>query len=168
MNINFGPRGVIEINNARVIYRNFAGRGDKYNREGDRNFAVVIPNEELKDALVNDLNKYGVGWNVKIKPGRDEDEAPFMYLQVKVKYSKNDRGETRGPDVYLKSGNAVNRLTEDMVDMLDEIDIESVDLDVRPYDDIISGKPFRAAYLQSIWVTQKVDRFAERFAAAEE
>ena len=40
-------------------------------------------------------------------------------------------------------------------------------LDIRPYDDVINGKPFRAAYLQSMCVTQNVDRFAARYSRAE-
>ena len=47
------------------------------------------------------------------------------------------------------------------------MDIESVDLDIRPYDDVVQDKPFRAAYLQSIWIRQRVDRFDERMAEEE-
>ena len=62
---------VLEIEDARIIFRNFAGLGSRYNREGDRNFAVIIPNEDIKDQLVAD------GWTVKIKPPREEGEDPF-------------------------------------------------------------------------------------------
>ena len=78
MNITFAPRDILQIDDARIIYRNFAGRGDKFNREGDRNFAVIIPNEELAHDLIDR------GWNVKIKPPRDEHDTPFMILPVKV------------------------------------------------------------------------------------
>ena len=167
MELKFGPRGTIELNNANIIFRNFAGRGDKYNREGERNFAVVIPTEDIKDKLVNDVNRFDIGWNVKIKPPREEGDTPFMYLPVKVRYRYNERTKkVNGPDVYLRSGNAVNRLTEETVGMLDDIDIESVDLDIRPYDDEVNGRPFRSAQLNAIWVTQRIDRFAERFAEA--
>lgn len=157
MNINFGPRGILQIDDARIIYRNFSGRGDKYNREGDRNFALIIPNQEIADMLMDDKNSFGVGWNVKIKPPRDEDDAPFMYMPVKIKF--NDRG----PAVYLKTGDKVNRLDEESIGILDNVDIVSVDLDIKPYDDEFNGKAFRSAYLQAIHVTQQVDRFTARY-----
>ena len=151
MNITFAPRGFLQIDDARIIYRNFEGRAGKYNREGDRNFAVVIPNQDLADRLIED------GWNVKITPPRDEDDAAFMYLPVKVNFNE------RGPAVYLKSGKNMRKLDEDTVGILDNIDILSVDLDLRPYDWEVNGKTGRSAYLQSICVTQQIDRFAERF-----
>ena len=135
MHVTFAPRNILQIDEARIIYRNFAGVGSKFNREGDRNFAVVIPDQEIADALINE------GWNVKIKPAREEDDAHG----------------------YLTSGRAKNRLDEASIDILDNIDILNVDLDVRPYDWEVNGKTGRTAYLQAIHVTQKVDRFAEDF-----
>lgn len=148
MRITYAPRDILQIDDARIIYRNFAGRGDKYNREGDRNFAVVIPDEEMANELAN------LGWNVKIKPPREDGDTPFMFLPVKVKF--NDRG----PNVYLKTGDVQNKLDEESVDLLDNIDIVGVDLDIRPYDWDVNGKEGRTAYLQSIRVIQDVDRFA--------
>ena len=155
MELTFAPRGILQIDDARIIYRNFRGEGSKFNREGDRNFAVVIPNQDIADALIKE------GWNVKIKPPREDGEDPFMYLPVKVKF--NDRG----PHVYLKTGRAMNKLNEETVDMLDDVDIMSVDLDIRPYDWEVNGKEGRTAYLQSINVTQEIDRFAARYAEEE-
>ena len=175
MEVTFAPRNVLEINDARIIFRNFRGEGGKFNKEGDRNFALVIAggtldngfnrteltSEEMAEALINDENRFGVGWNVKIKAPREEGDDPFIYLPVKVKF--NDRG----PSVYLQSGRNRTGLTEDTVSILDDIDILNVDLDIRPYDDEINGKPFRSAYLQSILVRQEIDRFAARFAEEE-
>ena len=155
MKISF-ERGVLQIEDARIIYRNFAGIGSKYNREGDRNFAVIIPNQEDCDRLIED------GWAVKIKPPRDEDDSPFMYLPVKVKFNN------RGPNAYLKSGSSVKVLNEDTIGMLDEIDIQSVDMDLRPYDWEVNGKQGRSAYLQAINVIQNIDRFGARYAASDE
>ena len=151
MHITFAPRGILQIDDARIVYRNFSGAGSKFNREGDRNFAVVIPDQEQADALLAE------GWNVKIRPPREEGDIPFMYLPVKIKF--NDRG----PGCYLISGSHRRTLGEDTVDILDDIDISSVDMDIRPYDwEMADGKSGRAAYLQSICVTQAIDRFASR------
>lgn len=155
MEITFAPRGILQIDDAHIIYRNFEGRGDKFNREGDRNFAVVIPDEDLANELVD------LGWNVKIKPPREDGDDPFMFLPVKVKFNG------RGPNVYLVTGDHQNRLDEESIGCLDNVDIIRVDLDIRPYDWDVNGKTGRTAYLQAIRVTQDVDRFAERFAAEE-
>ena len=155
MHITFAPRGILQIDDARIIYRNFAGAGSKYNREGDRNFAVIIPEKEMADALIAE------GWNVKVKPPRDEDEDPFMFLPIKVKF--NDRG----PNAYLRTGTRMSRLDEESIACLDDVDIISVDMDVRPYDWEVNGKAGRTAYLQSIKVIQEIDRFAARYAEEE-
>ena len=157
MELTFAPRGILQMDDARIIFRNFSGAPSQYNREGDRNFAVVIPDEGLANRLVKD------GWNVKIKDPREEGDVPFMYLPVKVKF--NDRG----PQVYLKTGDTVNRLDEESVGILDDIDILSVNMDIRPYDWIVqegtpNEKSGRSAYLQSIEVIQEIDRFGAKYA----
>ena len=148
MQITYAPKGILQIDDCRIVYRNFAGRGSKYNREGDRNFAIVIPDRETADALIN------AGWSVKIKPPRDEDEEPFMTLPVKVKFNEN------GPNAYLASGRKMTKLDDTTIGILDDVDISSVDLDVRPYDWVINDTTGRSAYLQSIKVTQRIDRCA--------
>lgn len=151
------PNGYLEINDARIIWKNFSGRGDRFNREGDRNFSLVIPTQEDCDALRNDTNKFGDGWNVKIKPPREEGDTPFMHMPVKVKFNG------RGPNVYLDRGPKREplQLTEDTIACLDEMDILSVDLDIRPYDDKLpNDNTFRTAYLSAMKVYQRLDRFA--------
>lgn len=146
---------ILEIEDARIIFRNFAGVGSKFNREGDRNFAVIIPNQEICDELTE------AGWNVKIKPPREDGEEPFMYLPVKIKFNN------RGPAAYVSSGDSHQKLNEDTIGMLDEIDIQSVSMDLRPYDWDVNGKTGRTAYLQAIDVVQNIDRFGARYTAQE-
>ena len=84
-----------------------------------------------------------------------------MHLPVKIKF--NDRG----PNVYLVSGRKRVKLDEETIGLLDDIDILTVNLDIRPYDWDVNGKTGRTAYLQSMEVVQVLDRFAERFAEEE-
>ena len=155
MELTINPRGVLQIDDARIIFRNFSGEAGQYNREGDRNCALLIPTQEIADELTHE------GWNVSVRESKDPDGEPYMYLPVKVKF--NDRG----PNIYLKSGKSVNRLDESTVGMLDDIDILSVDMDIRPFDWDINGKTGRTAYLQSMNVTQNIDRFAARYESEE-
>lgn len=152
MHITFAPRGILQIDDARIIFKNFEGRGDKFNREGDRNFSLLIEDPDTADAMIKE------GWNVRIKPARDEDEPPFMRLPIKVKFSDY------GPNVYLITGDRRNELDEESIGCLDNIDIESVDMDIRPYDWEVNGKTGRTAYLQSMQVVQCIDRFAAKYA----
>lgn len=154
MEVNFVERGrktFLQINDTRIVFRNFEGRGDKFNRAGDRNFAVVIDDLDIYDELKAD------GWNVKKKDPRDEGDIPFMYLPVKVQF--NDRG----PAIWLLSGENRVMLDEASVACIDDIEIASVDLDIRPYDWDVNGRTGRTAYLQGMAVTQEFDRFAAKY-----
>lgn len=155
MHVTIAPNGILQIDDARIIFKNFEGRGDKFNREGDRNFSLLIEDPDTAEILQRE------GWNVRIKPGRDDDEGPFMRLPVKVKFTDY------GPNVYLITGERRNELDEESIACLDNIDIESIDMDIRPYDWEVNGKTGRTAYLQSMQVIQRIDRFAAKYAEME-
>lgn len=129
-----------------IIFRNFSGREGQYNREGDRNFAVLL-DEKVANAMGAD------GWNVKwLKPRNEEEqEAPQAYLPISV----NFRG--RPPRVVLITSRGRTHLEEDTVEMLDWADILNVDLIVRPYEWTVNGKTGIKAYLQSLYVTIQED-----------
>jgi len=131
----------------RIIFRNFAGKEGQYNREGDRNFAVLL-DDDVAAAMNED------GWNVKwLKPREDaeEGETPQAYLPVSV----NFRG--RPPRVVLVSSRGRSNLDEDQVEMLDWVDVLNVDLIVRPYEWTVNGKSGIKAYLQSLYMTIQED-----------
>lgn len=151
MEIRKMARGTLQIDGARITHRNFEGRGDRYNREGDRNFSLIIPNQEIAEQLMDD------GWNIKMRPPREEGDEPFLYLKVKIRFS------AKGPKAYLKVGDRMTQLDEDTIRCLDEVSISNVDLDIRPYDWEVNGNAGRTAYLDAICVTQDVDRFYNNF-----
>lgn len=160
MELTFAPKDILQIDDARIVFRNFRGEGGKFNHEGDKRFSLVIPNREMAEALKEK------GWNVRTKAAMDEEEDDFFTLPIKVKF--NDHG----PKVFVISAGKRTRLTDETIEMLDDIDISSVDLDIRPYDwTIQKGTPYeksgRTAYLQAMEVVQNIDRFTARYAEEE-
>ena len=162
MNLTITNRGIVQIDGARIIFRNFSGRGTQYNREGDRNFCVVIDDEDIANRLIEE------GFNVKIRQPREEGEEPFMYMKVNVKYHpKGSEYERLNPVACLISGRSRNMLDEESICCLDGIDIENVDLDLSGSNWNVQGRSGKSAYLSKIYVTQELDRFATRYAEDE-
>lgn len=147
--------GRIIIENARIIFRNFSGKETMYNREGDRNFSVC-----LDDDLAEDLK--ADGWNVKRLKIREEGDSPQAYLQVTVGY------KNRPPNVVLINHRGRTTLSEEEIELLDWIDIASVDLAINPYDWSVGDKSGISAYLKSIFVTIAEDELDIKHAHLED
>jgi hypothetical protein len=138
----------------RLIFRNFTGKEGQYNREGDRNFGVILP-DGVAEAMLAD------GWNVKYLEPReeDEDETRTPWLPVKVGYGKG-----RPPKIMLVTDRGRTALDEDTVDTLDWADIINVDLIVRPYHYDVGGRTGISAYVQSMYVTIEEDALERKYA----
>jgi hypothetical protein len=147
----------VVLENVKITLRNFAGKEGLYNREGDRNFAVLL-DDDLAEAMAQD------GWNVsyfKPKPGEEHRQA---FLEVAV----NFKTKGRPPRVTLVTSSGRSNLTEDDIEILDWVDIINVDLIIRPYNWNVSGRSGIRAYLQSLYVTIHEDPLELKYAAYEQ
>lgn len=142
--------GSLTIEDAQLIYRNFAGREGLFNAEGDRNFSVLL-DEDTANRMLED------GWNVRELKPRDGEERGAPILQVSVSFKR------KPPEIYLVSRNRRTKLTEDMVELLDAIDYSLVDLIVNPYPWSVGGKSGIKAYLKKMFVTVREDDLDRKY-----
>lgn len=141
----------ITIEGARIVFRNFAGKEEKYNREGNRNFSVVLNEQQADDLQAR-------GWNVKRKAPKEEGDEPFNYLNVTVGFGKG-----RPPRIVMVTSRGRTTLDEDTCELLDYADIENVDMILRPYHWAVSGDTGTKAYLSSIYVTIAEDALERKY-----
>lgn len=150
------PRdNTVIIEDGRILFRNFAGKEGKYNRAGDRNFAVL-----LDDVIAKNLHEDG--WNVKWLKPREEGDPLQAYLEIKVNY----RG--RPPRIVMITTRGRTPLSEDQVELLDYADIKTVDMVLNPYEWEIGGKSGISAYLKSMFVTIHEDPLELKYADIED
>lgn len=142
------------IEDARIIFRNFSGKEGQYNREGDRNFAVVLPPDVAKSMLED-------GWNVRLLEAREEGDDDTPYISVAVNFNN------RPPRVVLLTSTTRTQLDESSVEILDWADIRTADLIARGYDWNVNGKQGTKAYLQSLFVTIEEDALERKYSIHE-
>lgn len=145
----------INIENARLVFKNFAGEETKFNRAGDRNFCVFIDDAEMAQALIED------GWNIRILQPRDEGDEARYYIKVSVSY------KAAPPKIIMITGKKKTSLNEETIESLDYAEIKIADLIIRPYEWEVNGKSGTKAYLKTLYVTIEEDEFANKYADLE-
>ena len=126
----------ITIKDARLIYKNFSGAPDAFNRNGVQpNFSVIIPEEDVgyyRDDLL---------LNVKERITKEGDV--FHYLRIKVgKYAC----------IYLgDDATNLSMLEPDEYPMLDQIRLSKCDLSISPSSYTSGGKSGTTVYLSEMF-----------------
>jgi len=142
----------IVMQGVRIILRNFTGKEGEMNREGDRNFGVILDEDVAADLFEK-------GMNVKRLRPREEDEGdegtPWLPVSLSFK--------GRPPNVFMITSRGRTRLGEDEVDLLDWADIANVDLIVNPYHWTVGAKTGVKAYAESVYVTVNEDELALKY-----
>ena len=142
----------INIEGANIIWKNFSGERDRFN-PGKRGFSVVIDDSVMADELKQE------GWNIKERPLQEGADPSEQEWTLPVKLNMN-----RYTQVWLIVGNHKTLLNEDTVAQLDVVDIVNCDISIRPYEWEMSGRTGITAYVDSMYVTIRENKFAEKYA----
>lgn len=139
----------------RLIFKNFSGKANDFNNEGDRNFCVVLGDDDAE--MMKDL-----GYNVKTRLPRPdhEDDKPLHFLKVKLSYRF---GDDRDPSVYRICGNKRTMYNEKTIGSLDWEEIKKVDLRIRPWNWEKGGRSGVTAILDAMYVTVNEDELAQMY-----
>ena len=141
------------IESAVIRKRNFEGRGDDYNAEGQRNFRLVIPDENAQE--LSDQ-----GWNVKDVCAKETGEHIYYYILIKVSY------KYFGPRINVISNGRMYAWGEEDVARIDSLDIENVDLEISAsHWERSNGKEGITAYLREMYITLKDSKLSEKYGA---
>lgn len=142
------------VEDARIMYRNFAGKEGPFNPKGQRNFAVVL-DPETAEQLAQD------GWAVRFTKPREEGDIPVPFISVRVKF------DVKPPRIVMLTTRSRVNLDEGSVEVLDFADIEKVDLICNAYEWDIGGKSGVKAYLKSMFITIAEDALERKYAINE-
>lgn len=142
----------INIEGATIIWKNFSGERDRFN-PGKRGFSVVIDDAVMADELRQE------GWNIKERPLQEGADPSEQEWTLPVKLNMN-----RYTQVWIIVGNHKTLLDENTVAQLDVVDIIDCDISIRPYEWEMSGRTGITAYVDSMYVTIRENKFAEKYA----
>lgn len=142
------------VEDGQIMFRNFAGKEGPMNAAGERNFAIIIPNE-VAAQMERD------GWNVKFREVKEEGDVPTAYIPVKVSFANYP------PRIVMMTERARQNLDEGSVDVLDWANIDKVDLICRGYEWSVNGKSGLKAYAKSMFVHIDEDALERKYAVNE-
>ena len=144
--------GIVELEEVRIINRNFSGQETEYNPPGKITFCAVLPSEELFEDLKRD------GWNVKHTRPNDDYPDGMPFLPIEANYDR------RPPRIYQVTPKRMTLLPKELVSGLDTVTIISADLIVGPYNYEVRGEYGVKAYLRSGHFNIEQSKFDEKYA----
>lgn len=140
----------ITLEGVDLTFRNFAGKARQFNDEGDRNFSVLLNEEQAED-----LTRRGL--NVKRLRPRGDEKVGQAHLKVTVSY------KVRTPTLVLVTGKGKTELPEDMAELMDKVDIETCDVILNIYNWSVNGNSGRKAYADSVYLVVYQDQLALKY-----
>lgn len=156
---------LLSLEDHEITFCNFSGREVKINnntinREGNRNFSVILDDEEA-DRLIDE------GWNVRVKEFDDGSRRNTLPIAVRFDIK---RFKPRVVMVTPKGDRFKKTLmTEDLVGELDSVEIVSADLIINPsrWHNAVGNSGIKA-YLKTGYFVVEPDEFEDKYPSYED
>lgn len=140
----------IVLRSATILFRNFEGREGPFNAAGDRNFSVLLDDDHAEYLA-------GIGWNIRQLKVREDGDTPQKYMTVSVKYRGRGGSLVRPPTIFMVSSRGKTAINEEFCEFLDQVDVRTSDLTIRPYEWVVNGKTGIKAYLKTLYLIIEED-----------
>lgn len=146
----------VTLEGVRLVFRNFSGTPDRFNKTGKKLFSVVLP-QDVADELS------AQGWNVKRRDPRDEDDDPLLFLGVEARFNNYP------PEIWMVVGRKRILLDDVSVSTLDHARILDADVVLAPYPYQLEegGEWGIKAYLRKMYVTIEEDELDAKYSDLE-
>jgi hypothetical protein len=162
-------RVTITVRNAYLLWPNFAGAEGKFNRAGDRNFSIMMAEQDGLMLLEQ-------GWTsvspVKKRPD-DDDPETYYKMPVSVRFDNyppriwlmSDTPESLALTDGKKDLAKMDRvmLDEETVEFLDRLEFEKIDMVISGSQWSVNNNSGRKAYLQSAFFTLYTDELEREY-----
>ena len=145
----------IELQDATLLFPNFAGVPNQFNKAGDRNSCVLID-----DALAGQLS--AIGWNVRIGKSSDPDVIPGKFISFTV-----NTDAKFPPRLWLiRQGRRPELMAPEDFNILDFARFKSVSLKINHY--IWQEKPQKVSgFLEEGFFELQPDPLRDRYFAVD-
>lgn len=145
-------RKQFKVEDAQIMYRNFAGNERQFNPAGSRNFCVILDPDNAA-AMADD------GWYIRYTKPREEGDEPIPYIQVKINFDS-----AKPPQIVMIADGHRTHLDAQTVESLDYADIITVDLIANAYEYEVRGETGISAYLKTLYVVVQYDDLERKYA----
>jgi len=147
-----GNQLTFTLEGAEILYHNFEGRINEYNKEGKKSMAILLP-----PAFAEQLRRDG--WHVNETKAEDEEAGemgrPFINIKINFKF--------KPPRVILVTSTGMTPLTEHSIGMLDDADIANLDLTCVGSNWEIGPNTGISCYLQKAYFTINEDVLDKKY-----
>jgi hypothetical protein len=138
----------VTILQATIFSKNFAGRPGQYNKEGARNFCL-----NLDEATAMEMTN--AGWPVRCKPTDEGGQRCFIPVNL--------RFDVFPPNISVISQGIETPYSESTIQLVDRLDVEYVDVMLRPYAWEYGLKTGIKAYVKTMAVYARPDPILGKF-----